>query len=155
MGLMISRELAEFLEGEVGVHVGTRNARLEPSGARAVAVTVDADGSYLTVYVARVAGERLLPDLEANGQIAVSFARPVDEKACQVKGSFVSARDASEEERPRVLAQWESFVRNLELIGISRAAYAAWMTWPCLAIRLKPTAVFEQTPAPGTGQRIA
>jgi len=152
---MITRELADFLEGEVGVHVGTRNARLEPNGARGIAVAVDADGSHLTVYVARVAAERLLPDLEANGQVAVSFARPVDEKACQVKGTFVSAREASEDERARVLRQWESFGHNLEQIGISRAAYAAWVLWPCLAIRLKPTAVFEQTPAPGTGGRIA
>lgn len=148
---MIERELAEFLEGPVGIHVGTRNERLEPSGARCVAVAVEPDGAHLLVYLAEVAAERVLPDLEANGQAAVGFARPVDERASQVKGVFVSARAATEAERPRVIAQWESFLDNLEQIGIGRAAYAAWVTWPCVAIRLRATALFNQTPGPGTG----
>jgi len=81
----------------------------------------------------------------------VSFGRPVDERACQVKGVFVGARDAEEEERPRVAAQWSSLQDNLEQIGIARATYGAWITWPCLAIRLRVTALFEQTPRPETG----
>jgi hypothetical protein len=152
---MISRELAGFLEGPVGVHIGTRNERLAPSGARCVAVAVDPDGAHLVVYLSRLAAERLLPDLESNGQAAVSFARPVDERACQVKGVFVSARDATAEERARVASQWESFRANLEAIGIPRAGSEAWVTWPCLALRLRATAVFEQTPRPGTGGPLA
>jgi hypothetical protein len=151
---MIDRSLAGFLEGAVGIHVGTRNADLEPNGARAVAAAVEGGGSALVVYLARVAAERLLPDLEANGQAAVSFGRPIDERACQVKGVFESARDARDDERARVAAQWDSFQANLELIGISREAYAPWITWPCVAIRLRVTALFEQTPKPGTGGPI-
>ncbi len=112
---------------------------------------MEADGRQLIVYVAKVAAERLLPDLQSNGQAAVSFGRPVDERACQVKGVFLDARDATDAERPRIAAQWESFHANLEQIGISRAAYADWVTWPCVAIRLRVTALFEQTPRPGTG----
>jgi hypothetical protein len=78
----------------------------------------------------------------------VSVARPVDERACQVKGAFVEARDAVEEERPRVEAQWQAFLANLEEIGIARDTYAAYPTWPCVALRLRATALFEQTPGP-------
>lgn len=148
---MIDRPLAEFLEGAVGIHVGTRNDELEPNGARGVAAAVEDGGSQIVVYLARVAAERLLPDLRSNGQAAVSFGRPVDERACQVKGVFVDARDAADAERPRVAAQWESFQANLEQIGIARETYAAWVTWPCVAIRLRVSALFEQTPKPGTG----
>ena len=148
---MIDRSLAEFLEGAVGIHLATRSDELEPNGGRGVAAAVEPDGRQLVVYLARVAAERLLPHLQSNGQAAVSFGRPVDERACQVKGVFVDARDATDAERPRVAAQWESFQANLEQIGISRAAYADWVTWPCVAIRLRVTALFEQTPRPGTG----
>jgi hypothetical protein len=148
---MIDRALAGFLEGPVGIHVGTRNERLEPNGARALALAVEADGARVVVYLARVAAERLLPDLRANGQAAVSVARPVDERACQVKGVLVEARDATEEERPRVLAQWEAFRANLEEVGIGRGGYAAYPTWPCVALRLRVSALFEQTPGPRTG----
>jgi hypothetical protein len=152
---MIDRELASFLEGEVGIHLGTCDSNREPFGVRALAAAVEADAAHLVVYMATVAAERVLPDLEANGQAAVSFGRPIDERACQVKGVFVSARDVGEAERPRVAAHWQSFLANLEQIGVKRAAYAEWPTWPCVAIRLRVTALFEQTPRPGTGGPIA
>jgi hypothetical protein len=148
---MIHRDLAAFLEGEVGIHLGARGAALEPSGVRAIAAAVEEDGAHLVVYVASVAAPRVLPDLESNGQAAVSFGRPVDDRACQVKGVFVGARDAREEERPRVLAQWERFLANLERIGLARGTFAGWVTWPCTAIRLRATALYEQTPRAGTG----
>ncbi len=135
----------------MGIHLGTRNQELEPNGARAVAVAVEPGGEHLVVYLARVAAERVLPDLEANGQAAVSFGRPVDEKACQVKGVFTGVRDAREDERPRITAQWESFLGNLEQIGIGRVTYGAWLVWPCVAVRLRVQALFNQTPGPGTG----
>jgi hypothetical protein len=147
---MIDAELRTFLEDAVGIHLGTRNHELEPNGVRAVAAVVDG-GERLVVYLARVAAQRVLPDLEANGQVAVSFGRPVDERACQVKGVFEDARDAREDEKARVMAQWESFLDNLEQIGVARLTYGAWVTWPCVAIRLKVIALFNQTPGPGTG----
>ena len=148
---MIDAELQAFLEDAVGIHLGTRNHELEPNGVRAVAAAVEDGGERLVVYLARVAAERVLPDLEANGQVAVSFGRPVDERACQVKGVFEDVRDAREDEKARVMAQWESFLDNLEQIGIGRLTYGAWVTWPCVAIRLKVNALFNQTPGPGTG----
>jgi len=152
---MIGGQLAAFLEGGVGIHVASRNQSLAPSGARALAAAVEPDGTHLVVYLASVAAALVLPDLEANGQAAVGFARPTDECACQVKGVFVSVREATDEERPRVLSQWGAFLANLERIGISPATFATWVTWPCVAIRVRATALFEQTPKPGTGGPLA
>ena len=152
---MIDGALAAFLQEGVGIHIGTRNERLQPNGARAIAVRVEPDGAHLVVYVARVAAARILPDLQSNGQAAVGFGRPVDDRACQVKGVFVEARDAAEDERAAVLAQWDGFLGSLEKIGIPRAATRPWVTWPAVAIRLKATAVFEQTPGPDAGAPLA
>jgi len=151
---MIDADLAAFVQERVGIHIGTRNQQLEPNGARALAIRVEHDGTHIVVYLAEVAATRILPDLEANGQAAVSFGRPVDDKACQIKGTFVSARAASPEERPEIVAQFESFLANLEEIGIPRRLAHRWPTWPCLAIRLKATAVFTQTPGPGAGEPV-
>lgn len=148
---MIDGTLAAFLEEGVGIHIATRNDALQPSGARAIAVRVEPDGAHLVVYVARVAAARILPDLESNGQAAVGFGRPVDDRACQVKGVFVGVRDATEEERPQVLAQWDGFLGSLEKIGIPRAATRTWVTWPAVAIRLRANALFDQTPGPDAG----
>ena len=152
---MIDQQLAAFLQDGVGIHVGTRNAAFEPNGARAIAATVDSDGKHLTVYLAAVAAERVLPDLETNGLAAVVFARPVDERACQVKGTFAGARKVDGHERAAALAQWNAFLDNLEYIGIPRTSAATWTSVPDVAVRLKVTAIFEQTPGPDAGKAIA
>lgn len=151
---MINGALAAFLQEGLGVYVGTRNAALEPSGARGIAVTVEEGGTHIVVYVADIAAGRILPHLEANGQIAVSVGRPRDDRACQVKGVFAAARAADDAERDRVLAQWEGFRSALEYIGISRQVTSGWVAWPAVAVRLKVTAVFEQTPGPSAGTPI-
>ena len=152
---MIDAALAQFLQEGLGIHVGTRNERLEPNGARAVAVHVEPDGAHVVVYFAKVAAKRILADLEANGQAAVTFARPPDERACQVKGVYVSARAARPNERAGVLAQWGAFLDKLETIGIPRANVAGWVSWPAIAIRLKVTALFDQTPGPQAGTALS
>ena len=151
---MIDAKLAAFLEGGVAIHLGTRSDALEPNGARALAVRVGADGTELIVYIAAIAAERLLPDLASNRQATVVFARPTDDRACQVKGTFVDARAADEEEHALVNAQWNAFLDQLERIGIPRANSARWVTWPALAVLIRTTAVFDQTPGANAGAQL-
>ena len=151
---MIDNELAAFLQEGIGIQFGTRNAALEPNGARVVAVRVDDDGSHLIAYVPKVAAPYLLPDLEANGQAALVFARPPDERACQVKGVYVEARPARTSERAFVASQWNRWVQRLGTIGLPPAAFENWTIWPCVAIRVRVTALFNQTPGPGAGAAL-
>ena len=148
---MIDRALADFLEGGVSIHIGARDARLQPSGARAAAVTVEPDGRHILVYVPDLGASRILADLEATGQAAVSFGRPADDCARQVKGIVTAIRPASPDERPIITAQWGGFLRQLETIGIPRDITLGWATWPAVVVRLRVTAVFEQTPGPLAG----
>ena len=152
---MIDEQLAAFLHDGVGIHLGTRNQQLEPNGARAISVKVENDGRHLVVFMAAVAAERVLPDLKSNGHGAVVFARPVDERACQVKGTFVSARRIRRTERDSARAQWEAFLDNLEHIGIPRSAAQTWVNVADMAITLEVTSVFEQTPGPDAGKTLA
>jgi hypothetical protein len=151
---VIDREFAAFLEEGIGIQIGTRNERLEPNGARVVAVKVDADGAHLVAYVTTAEASKVLPDLEANGQAALVFARPPDERACQVKGVFAGARAASSAEERLVADQSMRWVERLESIGYPRAAWENWATWPCVAIRVRVTALFNQTPGPGAGAAL-
>jgi hypothetical protein len=97
---------------------------------------------------------RVLPDLEANGQVAVLFGRPIDDRSVQVKGLFIDVRAGRDDERALVGTQWDGYLRNLGLIGIPREIYNRWPTWPVAAVRLQVTALFEQTPGPGAGSPI-
>jgi hypothetical protein len=152
---MIDEQLATLLHDGVGIHIGTRNERLEPNGTRAIAARVDEGGKHLVVYLSEVAARRILPDLLSNGLAAVVFARPRDDRACQVKGTYVSHRPVKERERVKALAQWNAFLESLEYIGIPARAAATWVHVADIAICLEVTAVFEQTPGPQAGQPLA
>jgi hypothetical protein len=152
---MIDEQLAAFLHDGVGIHVGTRNERFEPNGARAISAKVEDDGKHLVLFLAEIAARRILPDLESNGLAAVVFARPRDERACQVKGTFVASWTVTDAERTAALMQWNAFLDGLDYIGIPRVSAAPWINVADIAIRLEVTAVFEQTPGPKAGQAIA
>ena len=148
---MIDKQLAAFLEEGLSTHIATRDAALDSHAARVVAVSVEPDGRHLVAYVPEAAAPQVLPDLEANGQVALVFARPTDERGCQVKGVYTGARAGEASERERVGAQWERFRDVLDLVGVPHRASASWIAWPVVAIRLRVTALFNQTPGPGAG----
>ena len=152
---MIDREMAAFLEEGVVIHLGTRNADLEPSSARVTAVKVDADGTHVTAYVPKVAAARVLRDLENNKQAALVFVRPTDDRGYQVKGVFVASTAAASRERAMVTDQWDRSRRSLERIGFPRALTDSWTIWPSVAVRIRITDLFHQTPGPGAGARLS
>jgi hypothetical protein len=152
---MISQALASFFEEGIGIHIGSRYASLEPGGARALAAKVEDQGATLVVYMPALFADQVMPDLQSNGQAAVLFGRPVDDRSVQVKGTFIDVRDGRDDERAMVQAQWEGYFANLALIGIPGAVYDRCPRWPVLAIRLRVTALFEQTPGPAAGAPLS
>src|SRR4051812_26123296 len=116
---MLDKALTEFLEQGLAIHIGTRNAALRPNGCRVTAVRVEDQGQHLIAYVPKAATPAVLEDLHRNGQAAVSFARPTDDRAVQVKGEFISARDADPSEEAFVLGQWQSLLHELDVIGLA------------------------------------
>lgn len=148
---MFDAPLIRFLEQGLAIHLGTRNANLEPNGLRATAVKVADDRQHLLVYVTSADAGVVLRDLRDNTQAAVTMVRPSDDRACQVKGTFVDVRDARPDEQRLLETQWRGFGEQLELLGIPPEATFAWQMWPCVAIRIRVTALFDQTPGPGSG----
>lgn len=151
---LISEELAAFLVSGLAIVVATRDAELQPDGAAACAARVHEDRTHLTLFMYEAAAARMLRNLKDFPPIAIDFDRPTTHRACQVKGLLVSSRAASDEERAEVDRQIDAFSCDLEAIGIPRAMFAGWKTWPCAAMEVRATALFEQTPGPGTGERL-
>ena len=58
------------------------------------------------------------------------------------------------DERAHVERQVEGVRVHLELVGIPRAMTAAWTIWPCAAIDIVVTHLYEQTPGPGAGEPL-
>ena len=152
--MKIDSAIAAFISEGLPAHIATRNARLEPSGARVTAVSVDEASEHVTVYVPATVAPPLLDDLRANGQVAVVFSRPADERSCQVKGVFVDSWTPSADEEALIRRQWERCLDSLEVVGYPRAGTASWSMMPCVAVRFRAEALFSQTPGPGAGARL-
>jgi hypothetical protein len=153
---MLDQSLTEFLEQGLAIHIGTRNAAMRPNGCRVTAVRVEEQGRHLVAYLPTAAAPDVFDDLRNNGQAALSFARPTDDRAVQVKGVFISSRDAEPSEEAFVMGQWQSLLKELDAIGLAAlTSTSTWRMWPCVAVTLRVTAVFSQTPGPEAGAVLA
>ena len=148
---MLDRTLTEFLEQGLAIHIGTRDARLRPNGCVVTAVRVEDEGRHLVAFIPKAVTPTVFDDLRSNGQAAISLTRPSDDKAVQVKGEFVAVEDVSEADQQFAMSQWEGFLRQLDLIGLPGKATSTWTLWPCVAVRIRVTALFSQTPGPEAG----
>lgn len=149
---MLDKSLTEFLEHGLAIHIGTRDAAMRPNGCRVTAVRVEDQGRHLVAYLPKAATPAVLDDLRSNGQAALSFARPTDDRAVQVKGEFISVRDADGSEEAFVLGQWRSLIGELDAIGLAALTSTnTWLMWPCVAVKIRVTAIFSQTPGPEAG----
>lgn len=153
---MLDRSLTEFMERGLAIHLGTRNQQMRPNGCRVTAVRVENQGQHLVAYLPKAATPAVLEDLRANGQGAVSLTRPIDDRAVQVKGVFVSERDADPSEEAFVIGQWNALLTELDMMGLAAlSSTSSWSMWPCVAVTLRVTAVFSQTPGPEAGAVLA
>lgn len=152
---MIDDALSAFLEQGLAINIGTCNARREPHASWVPAAVVEPGGTHLLVYIPSVGARDVLADLQDNGRAALVFARPQDDRACQVKGAFESVRDADESERAEIERQWAGFRHQLDLIGTPGEGAREWITWPCVAVRLRVTALYSQTPGPDAGAPLS
>ena len=153
---MLDKSLTEFLELGLAIHIGTRNQRMEPNGCRVTAVRVEEQGRHLIASLPKAANAAVIDDLKNNGQAAVSFARPTDDRAVQVKGVLVSMRDADPSEEEFVMGQWRGLLKELDMIGLAAlTSTSTWLMWPCVAVTIRVSAVFSQTPGPEAGAVLA
>lgn len=151
----LTDDLAAFVASGLSITFAVRGRALEPDGGPAFAALAHDDREHLTIFVPVDAARRALPRLRAHPEIAVLFDRPTEHLVRQVKGRFVRSRRARVAERAEVERQVEGFRTDLEAIGVPRALSAAWPLWPCTAIELRVTDVYDQSPGPGTGERLA
>ena len=152
--MLIPGELVAFIESGLAIIAATRDGDLEPDGAAALAVRVHEDRAGLTVFFVPEAAAEMLRNLKSHPEIALDLDLPTTHRACQVKGRHFSARPAREEERPEIERQVDAFLADLEAIGIPRAMTAGLKTWPCTALEVRVTELFEQTPGPGAGEPL-
>ncbi|MFN7979238.1 MAG: pyridoxamine 5'-phosphate oxidase family protein [Vicinamibacterales bacterium] len=152
---MLSSEVVDFIQGGQDARIATSNATREPYGCRVLAAVADDDGAHLTVFVPEAAAPPILANLRANPAVALAFQRPTDDRACQVKGTVVETRAATDHERAIVERQLGLLGEKFGELTVPWVMVAGWTTWPAVAVMVRVSAVFDQTPGPGAGAPLS
>ena len=148
-------ELAEFLESGVSILVATRDARLRPATLRAMGARVQREASLMTVYIPESTGGQTLANLKDNGQLAATFSRAIDHRTIQVKGRCKDIRRSNAQDREVQERYRRLFLEALEILGLPRVRTERVVYWPSFAVDVAVAELFEQTPGPQAGSRLA
>lgn len=156
----IGDELKTFLEGPVSVLVGTRDSRLVPEITRAWGPRVSEDRRRVSLCVPLATSRKTLDNLDANGQIAVTFSLPTNYRTFQLKGRDVTAAEPDSTDLAVVERHRDAFAAVNVPLGQPRcqveAFWRAEIETSVLLVKIffVPEQVFDQTPGPGAGRSL-
>lgn len=140
------------MESGVSLLVGTRDAALRPASARAFGVEISAPTGTATVFVAAAGTQVTLANLRDNGQLALTFSRPIDHRSLQVKGRVLSITEADERQRRLQDRYFSRFAEGLIFTGLRQNLLRRIRYFPSYAVRFRIESMFDQTPGPGAGR---
>lgn len=143
------------MESGVSLLVGSRNGALRPSSARGFGFELDAQRGAGTVFLAAAGSEVTLGNLRENGQLALTFSRPIDHRSLQVKGRVLSIAETTEQQRLVQERYFSRFCEGLILSGHQEKLLRRIRYYPSYAIGFRIESMFDQTPGPGAGRVAA
>lgn len=152
---MIGANVAAFLESPVMIMVSTRNSAHRAFIGRGSSARFDRQTGNIDVLLCR----SQWPDVASNAArglpVAVTFARPSDYRAFQVKGQIQDVAPADEEEQRRAAGYVARMLEVLGELSVTRLQLSHALTdKDLIRISFLPTDLFAQTPGPGAGQRL-
>lgn len=153
---MINDELRALFKGPVSLSIGTRDKDMNPEFVRCFGITAKSDNE-LTIMVPKVLAKQTLENIEDNKAIAFNVGDMSNFITRQFKGQAVSVQDASEEEIGIAKQNQETggeIVRQF----FGESAGDGWQKYiisPAVAVTMKITSVYDQTPRKGAGAKIS
>lgn len=156
----IGDELKTFLEGPVSVLVGTRDSRLVPEITRAWGPRVAENRQRVSLCVPLATSRKTLDNLDANGEIAVTFSLPTNYRTFQLKGRHATTAEPDSTDLAAVERHRDAFAMVNERLGQPRRQVEAFWraeietSTVLVKIAFAPDQVFDQTPGPGAGRSL-
>lgn len=151
--MVLTPDLAAFLQTGVCLVVATRDATFAPSCAYAGGLRVAPDRRHVTIFLPAISAGTCIRN--AGGcEIALTACRPIDYRTIQLKGRVEQVAPAAEEDARFVAAYKEALAAQLERVGTVRELTLRLRFWPSVAVTVALRELFEQTPGPRAGVRM-
>lgn len=148
------QDLRSLLDTGVGLGMATRDSNMIPDMTDPMGILLSEDGEFITVYIGENESRKALENIKDNGQIAVSFCRPCNYVASQIKAHVEEVRPMTPQEKAKAQEWGNKYRDEIKLIGFSAEAAENLIFSPDMAVRARVTGMFIQTPGPTAGQRM-
>lgn len=139
----------------MSVIVGTVDGDGVPAPCRGVGLVSRDDFATLTVYVPVATSQETLANVATTRRIAVAASHPITHTTYQFKGVTRAVRLAKEEEAAVIRRYLDAWANVLDQVGMPEHLAQAVNHWPAFAIEAVVEEIFDQTPGPSAGRRIA
>ncbi|MEI9952955.1 MAG: hypothetical protein WDO74_29260 [Pseudomonadota bacterium] len=153
--MIIPSELIESLQGGVSLLVASCGLEGRPACTRGVGLRIWADRQHATLFLALATAKPVTDQLLIRAHVAFVISRPSDYRTVQMKGVAIAVRDALDADRAFVTECVTAFADVVDGLGVPRQIALRVAHWPCLAVDVRVSEIFMQTPGPGAGAPLS
>jgi hypothetical protein len=152
---MLSQDVIAFLRSRPIAMLCTRDANNRPYGHESCLPRVEAD--HVVVLVPEQLARNLVENVRDNGVAALLVSRaPGDHRSVQIKGRITdiempAVRKEMFDTLERLIETYRGYMPDDE----ARQMWTRMSQQPMYRLHLQVAEVFDQTPGPGAGRRIA
>lgn len=157
-GIGLNETLAAFLEGGVSVVASSAGPGNQPVLGRALGCHVSADRQHVTLFFAVSACGALLEAIAATGRVAAVVTEPSTHRSVLLKGGDARIVPVHADAADILSGHIGRFARDLDGIGFTGDFTRTLMAHhpdDITAVAFTPADLFDQTPGPKAGSRVA
>lgn len=151
---MLNQEWAEFLENGVAMTLSCCDRELRNKGARCIGAVVGSDRQTVTFYLQSDSAMRLLPILHDTKKVAIVACMPTTYKTLQLKGLYLSHRDADNRDRIILERYRELFFFETDRAGVPGSVMRRLVSFPATAVDIQISQLFLSTPGQSAGTAL-
>lgn len=122
---------------------------------RATGLRIHPDGLHVTVYLPAATSRNTVTDVTENPRVAILVSQPLSHRSFQIKGAVTQVAQAPDDARAFIEEYLAGFARVLETIGMPYEVVMMLSHWPSLALEVRLSELYLQTPGPGAGARLS
>ena len=156
--ITLTAEQAAFIQGPVSIVAATTGAGAVNHLSKVYGCRVGADCRSITIILSALQAGAVLADLRANGRLAVAFCRPTTDQTLQIKAFDACVVPLGRDDYCTLAGHTDTLVAEIGAIGFPEAVIRPLFGCSpsdAVAVHFSPSAVFDQTPGPNAGARLA
>lgn len=154
----LTPEQAAFIQGPVSIVAATTGANASNHLSKVYGCRVDDGGRSVTIILSALQAGAVLADLRDNRRLAVVFCRPTTDQTLQIKSRDARVVEIGRDDYRTLAEHTDKMVAEIGALGFPEAVVRPLFgcaTADAVAVRFAPCAIFDQTPGPNAGARVA